>query len=583
MSDLTIDINRKNNAGWLARITLADLLFALVLVVAAVMRLVNLNSLPLSPDEAAQAWQTWAFWQPDTNVILTGSPAYFTLTTLLTQLVGTSDTTMRLVPALFGMGIVFVPWLGRRMLGKVTALVASLLLAVSPLQVVMARSAGGDAIALFALLLVVMAYVRYRETAVSPNPSLILAAVGLGLASSPLFYSGFITLLAAWGIQHVIGLELFKADVPEMSREGWKTAVLTGIIVFLAVSSMVFWNPSGLGAAARQVANWFSQFNPANNAGMITDPFLAVARYEPILMTLGLLVIMWASWRTHPFASFCIYWIAAILVLMLVQRGAISNAVLLTLPGFLMIGLFANELFAEKMNTTGWLLGSGTFLLLILALVNLARYARRYQFEPEKLENVWMILFAFAFGFTILYFILSWDVKAVYQGALFGVLAFFVFFSWGTGWWLGHYAANDPRERWVTEGTDSDLLFMLPVIAEVAEEVANSIQDLDVYSSVDSPVLRWYLRDVDQVQFSETLPPGTANEVIITPIDADLALGSDYMGGDYGFLSTEPESLNAGSQTPFMDTLRWWFFHESSVVVPESRIILWLRADIMEK
>ncbi|KAA3664882.1 MAG: hypothetical protein DWQ04_03475, partial [Chloroflexi bacterium] len=282
-------------------------------------------------------------------------------------------------------------------------------------------------------------------------------------------------------------------------------------------------------------------------------------------------------------ALFGIFWIAAILGLILVQRGAMNNAVLLTLPGFLMIGLFANELLAEKMNHTGWLVGSGTFLVLILALVNLARYVRRFPFEPEKLENVWIILFAFAFGFTLLYFVLSWDVKSVYQGTLLGLLAFFVFFNWGTGWWLAHHSANDPRERWVTEGTNSDVLFLLPVIEEVAEQAANSIENLDVFSSVDSPVLHWYLRDVDGVQFSKALPVGTPHDVIITPVGADLALGSDYMGGDYGFISTEPESLNTGSQTPLMDMLRWWFFQESNAITPESRIILWLRADIMEK
>jgi 4-amino-4-deoxy-L-arabinose transferase-like glycosyltransferase len=579
MTDLTINAERENTTNWLARLTVADMLFAAVLVVAGIMRLVNLDSLPLSPDEAAQAWQTWAFWQPDTAVILTASPAYFTLTKLLAQITGYSDTTMRLIPALFGMGIVIVPWLGRHWFGTVTALVTSLLLAVSPLQTITSRTVGGDAIALFALLLVVVGYVRYRET---ESPTLFLATIGLGLASSPLFFSGIVTLLIAWGIQRVIGLEVFAADAPEMRWDGWKTAVFTAILIFFAVSSMVFWNPSGLGAAARQAAVWFGQFIPANNVGIITDPFLALARYEPILITLGLVVIMWASWRTHPQASFCIYWIAAILVLILVQRGAMTNAVLLTLPGFLMIGFFANDLLEETMNSTGWLVGTGTFLVLILALVNLGRYVRRFPFEPEKLENVWMILFAFAFGFTILYFILSWDVKAVYQGALLGVLAFFVYFNWGTGWWLGHHSANDPRERWVTEGTDSDVLFMLPVIEEVAEQAANSLASLDLYASVDSPVLRWYLRDIDGVQFSNTLPVGTNNEVIITPINADVALGSDYLGGDYGFLVSEPETLNTGSQVPLIDSLRWWFFHESNAVAPESRIILWLRADILE-
>ncbi|MCA9932182.1 MAG: glycosyltransferase family 39 protein [Anaerolineales bacterium] len=571
----------ENSARWAARVTVADGLFVIVAMVAAVMRLVNLDSLPLSPDEATQAWQTWAFWRPETAVILTGSPAYFTLTTLSAQVMGYSDSVMRLVPALFGVGVVLLPWLGRRTLGTVGALVTSALLALSPLQVVIARTVGGDASAIFALLLLVMAYVRWRETAVSHWPAVLLAAVGLGLATSPLFYSGIVTLGVAWGIHRVIGLPLFPTEAPEVSRDGWKTAVFVGLGVFIAAGSMMLWHPAGLGAAARQSVNWFSRFSTGAAAVVITDPFLATARYEPILVTLGLVIILWASWRSHPLASFCIYWIAAILLLILAQRGVMSNAVLLTLPGFLMIGLFANELLKTRLSNMGWLVAAGSFLMFVLTLVNLARYVRRFPYEPEQMGNVWMIVFAFAMGLTILYFILSLDIKATYQGTLLGLLGFFLFFSWGTSWWLGHHAANDTRERWVTEGTDDDVRMMIPVIQEVSQQAANSIHDLDILSSVDSPVLRWYLRDYERIQFSDTLPSGTDNEVIITPTDVEPALGSDYMGGDYGLTRQKPATLDVGSQVPLMDTLRWWFFQESPVFVPETRVILWLRADIL--
>lgn len=583
MSDMTIDMTREEATSWLSRVTVADALFLLVGMVAAIVRLVNLDSLPLSPTEAAQAWETWAFWQPETAVMLTGSPAYFTLTKLLAEGLGYSDTVMRLVPALFGVGIVLLPWLGRRQLGVVAALVTSIFLAVSPLQVVVARTAGGDAIALFALLLVVIAYLRYRETAASHWFTALLGAVGLGFAGSALFYSGIVTLALAWFIYQLIGLPLFASETPELGRRRGGTAVWVSLGIFIGISSMMLWNPAGLGAAARQSVNWFSQFNPATNTGAITDPFLAVARYEPILITLGLVVILWASWCSHPPASFCIYWIAAILLLILAQRGAMSNAVLLTLPGLLMIGFFANAVLENHISSIGWLVAAGSFLVLILTFVNLARYVRRFAFEPQKLENIWIIVFAFAFGITILYFILSWEVKAVYQGTLLALLAFFVYFNWGTGWWLGHHAANDPRERWVTTGTDNDVRILATVIEEVSQQITNSIHDLDLLSSMDSPVLRWYLRDIDRVQFSDTLPVGSTNEVIITRDDVDLALGSDYMGGDYGLLRQEPPSLNMGSQTPIMDTLRWWFFQESVVPVPETRIILWLRADILEQ
>ena len=114
---------------------------------AAIIRFVDLGKLPLSPVEAAEAWSVWQFWQPIGAGIAT-SPAYFSLTSMLLPLLGDKDAVMRLIPALFGLGIVLLPWLLRRQLGVIGALTTSLLLAVSPIQTIVSRTAGGDALAL---------------------------------------------------------------------------------------------------------------------------------------------------------------------------------------------------------------------------------------------------------------------------------------------------------------------------------------------------------------------------------------------------------------------------------------------------
>ena len=105
-------------------------------------RFVDLGKIPLANAEAELAWAVWRFWQPGTELLTVSSPAYFTFTSLLTQVFGFSDVVVRLVPALFGLGVVCLPWLLRRQLGTLATLVACGFLAVSPLNVVVSRTVG---------------------------------------------------------------------------------------------------------------------------------------------------------------------------------------------------------------------------------------------------------------------------------------------------------------------------------------------------------------------------------------------------------------------------------------------------------
>ncbi len=43
-------------------VTMEHLLFGIVLLLAAILRLARLDAIPLSPLEAGEAWRVWAFW-----------------------------------------------------------------------------------------------------------------------------------------------------------------------------------------------------------------------------------------------------------------------------------------------------------------------------------------------------------------------------------------------------------------------------------------------------------------------------------------------------------------------------------------
>ena len=573
----------ERSGSWLSRLTVADGLFLTIVAAAAVMRLVNLGRIPLPPAEAESALAVWQLWQPQPLTAAIGSPAYFTLTALLTQLLGFSDAVMRLVPALFGLGVVWLPWLLRARLGTIGALLTSLLLAVSPLLAITARSAGGDSIALFALLLLVVAILRYQGTAGRRWLYPLFAALGLGLASAPLFYSGLATLAVAWLIHSAIGLHLFAGGFTRPERDDVRRAALSGGALLVAISTIFLWYPAGLGAAARLFAGWLARFSFQGDLAALLDPFLAAGRYELILLALGIPALLWATWRNRPLATFSLYWVAAILALMLLQRGYLANAVLLTLPGYLAIGVYANALLAGRRHVMSWALAGGLILLGSLMLVNFARYNRIALFSPQELTSVWIVVFAFAFAAVTIYFVATWNVTAAYQGVLLSLLALFIFYNWGTAWWLAHIAANDPRERWVSVATADDVRLLASTLGDVSRQALNANAELDIFSAVDSPVLRWYLRDFNRLQVSDTLPAGAQNAVVITPLESEnVALGSDYLGSDFGLINSGVRPATA-SQTPLLDTFRWWLFHETAAEINVERVIVWLRADLAQQ
>ncbi len=577
--EITQDYDEQKT-NWLARLTIGDALFGLIVLGTAVFRFFNLGTIPLADGEAVQALAVWQFWLANTaEIVSVGSPAYFTLTALLTQLAGFSDATMRIVPVLFSLGVVVLPRFLQHRLGVVGVLVTTLLLAVSPLNVLIARTVGGDALALFAILLLAVAFIRYQETAASKWLYALAVAVGLGLTSSLLFYSGVLTLLLAGLIQYKFGLPFFESETwvkPESSER--KTAVLIGGLIFLLTATMFLWNFIGIGDAARLLGDWFSTIIPTEGR-TIVDPLLAIIRYEPLLLVLGLPAVIWALWRSRPTATANLYWVLMILLLILVRQGDMGNAALITLPGYMLIGLFTQAILGNHFRRYAALVAVGFFLALGVIVINVARYMRVATYDAGDIRYLLVAFMALILVFMTVYMLAIYDVSAIYQGTILAILAFYVVVQWGIGFQTANYYANDPRERWVQEGTDVGVRLLTRTATDVSRQITGGTDSLNVLSSLDSPVLAWYLRDLKSLQLGAALPATAVNEVIITPAKQPFPLENQYTGTQFRFKQTGVNEMEANPDTAVYDLLRWWFFHETTAQTTYDDLVLWVKTD----
>lgn len=572
-----------------AAFTVADGLLLIIGGLAAWLRFGDLTRLPLSAAEASAALANWQFWSAAPLDVAVSSPAYFAFTHLVMSLGAAGDAAARLVPAVFGLLTVLLVWLLRGRTRPAAWLTAGLFLAVSPLLVAVSRAAGGDAIALFALTLIA---VSGRWTA-DPFPAdgrrrsavLVGLGLGLGLASSPLFYTGLGALAAAWLLtaagRRAAGDET-RADRPGtrlLNRDLFMAAGVT----FLTVATSLLLYPAGLGAALRIFPEWLAQFSLPASASAAVSPWLALLRYEPAVFVLGLPAAVGLWLGGGRFARFLAAWFAGLLALIVLQSGVMVNAAAVPLAAYLLVGLLAASL-AGRVDkaplagrrtagfTAGAILGLGA-----LMLAATGRFARLNLLSGENSMLIALAVLAFVLAGAAVVVAMAWESPAARRGAFVGVALLTLFWQWGAAWQLSRLGANDPRERWVTAGTDDDVAVMVDLLGGISRQVANSDRDLVIFSQVESPVLRWYLRDFAGFQAGPALPVNTQADVIIAPAESEPALPNDYFGADFGL--EQREIPNVGPVL-VSDALKWWLFRESTAATENRRVVVWVRSDL---
>ena len=565
------------------RLTLADGLLFLLTLLAAVRNLADLDHMPLSVGEATNALASWQLWQPAGAAApaLPLSPAYLTFTSPLTQLIGSGDLVLRLAPALFGAALVGLPWLLRRQLGPIGTLVSSALLLTSPTITATARTAGGGSLALFAALLLAISWIRFHADGEQRWLFTAATMLGLGLATTPLFFGLLLTGAVGWQLQSRYGLAP-GWQRPHLSPTAWRQAGVTALAVWIAVSTMLLWSPASLAAAVSLPGSWLTQFFTGDDIYNWITPILAMGRYEIALLLLGLISISWATWNGHSMGGLFTYWFSSALVLLLLQGAVVENLLLLVLPGYLLVGLMAQALADLRLSIRLWPFILAGNVLLFASFINFARHLRHTLSFPEETGYQFVALFCFFFFVIVgaLLPLLEVELPALGQYAFFAILPLLLFYSWGTAWWLGHEAANNPLERWVEQGTDGDIQAIVPMLREIARQAHGDVTDLDIFVAHDSPVLSWYLRDFANMEQGVAIPSGGQFDAIIAPVELEASLTADYIGSDFVLYQRHLATGEETQTAPWTDILRWWIFHHSRDFPQEERLILWVRTDL---
>ena len=145
------------------------LLFAALIIIAVISRFYDLESRVMSHDENSHVYFSWLFEQGSgySHDPVTHGPFQFHVVALSYFLFGDSDLTARIPAALFSIATIAFMWFYRRILGRSGAIIAAILLLISPYMLYYGRYVRNEAFVAFFGVVMLWAIIRYLESGAS--------------------------------------------------------------------------------------------------------------------------------------------------------------------------------------------------------------------------------------------------------------------------------------------------------------------------------------------------------------------------------------------------------------------------------
>ncbi|HET7088520.1 MAG TPA: glycosyltransferase family 39 protein [Anaerolineae bacterium] len=585
-------------------------LYAAVFAAGLFLRLFRLEIAPLSMSEATQALAALS----GTALPAGGSPLLTAINSLLMSLFSPGDTIARFLPAIAGSLLVLSPALFRDALGRLGALGASVILAISPTAVVASRSLDGEVVAVACALAVVAMIRRYLARRDDRSLLVAAAALGIGLASG----LGMVTALLAMGT----GLLLLRPALgPERGaewREGWRaiagspqrmTILLVFAMAYVLSATGGLTRPSGLAAAGDLVAAWFGAF--AASGGMPVAGILQILIvYEPLAMLIGVAglgrVLVRRGQREAPvidpetgqrteqppfdelaleepgarFGVWLGFTVIATLAIVLIQASRQPIDLLLPVTLLALLGAYAIQAWAEMMiaeaspGVESVLLAVGAAAAAFLMLT-LTTFVRR-QVMPTLFAGAGSLaqfgligLFLLVLGAGAGLMTLLYGGRAVLRAGSTLALGLLALASLSAAWGATQVRAGDAREIiWGPEVTTPGVFLLLDTADQLAIRSQGHLESLPIRVETDDPVVLWYLRD------ARVLPDQAPAGMVTLYGEQPQSVTGSYIGARFNIReSWDVTGLNPDAW------LKWALYRESddNRPVPTQSLTLWQR------
>jgi hypothetical protein len=579
---------------WTLTITLEVLLYSVIVGVAAVLRLWNLQAAPLSTREAAQALAAFN----GTPLPAGGSPLLYGLNQVFVGLFSTTvnDAGVRLGAALIGTLMVLLPVLFRLHIGRYGALAAALMLALSPTLVVASRSLDGSIAIATCTLAAIGLGLRYFTT--QKQIDLIGLAIAIGVAltcGSGVITVALVIVPALIIIYRWVASDEDRLRVRQLQQESHmlRTALLWGGAAFILAATTFFLRPNGLAGVPEILSAWLAAW--ANSATGSAQISISVAQLVQILLTYDLLILcfgiaglIFALRRTTGVSVLLSVWAIGALLIVLLQPGRqVLDLALVLTPLALLGGSLLDRVGAELQQQGSWR-AEGLFALVAaimfgFAAIRAGNAALGLVPPTDSFLGMRLSVFeTFFFGVALVAFVLvavfavlvGW--RATVRGATITLFALLAVMSWSSAWRVTQLRPADPRELlWGPTATSLDVIAMTEAIAAASRRDTGFLDQVPVAVTLpqDDPVVRWYLRHFPNAQYNAVITD--LAPVIVAPLGSTFPpnVSEAYVGKQFAM-----QTQWAAAQLGDNDFLRWWLYRESDLPpTPAQTMVVWLK------
>ncbi|MGA9350870.1 MAG: flippase activity-associated protein Agl23 [Anaerolineae bacterium] len=574
-----------------SQLTVEVALYFIIALIAVGLRLYKLDGRPMQAGEAAQALTAWRFAQglPQGSSLGQHSPVLFTTNMLLFALFGANDFLARLVPALGGALLAILPYFLRQRLGRMGALAASFLLALSPSILFFSRYLGGEIIVATCALAITWGLFGYLDQRRPGYLYLVAAALGLALSAGA---GAFTFIFIAVTFVFVLALANRFSALNEYWQgvsDAWQAVrrqngllrdcAALFVLIFVLVCTAFLLRFSGLQDGIDLFPAWLSAFKPRVGGHPWYYHLQLLLLYEPLILVLGLAAVVYLLRRRDLFSDFLVYWSAVALLIYLVAGGrGPGDVLLIVLPLALLAGAFIGRLLDELVAQASWV-REGLFVALACPIVvylslELGGYTSRGGRDYLLLALVGFFILT---GLLVLYWISFGPGSALRGGGLM-LLLILTFLTVGTSCNLNYRRSSDPREIMAASPTSQSLFDLRETLERVSSKETGDPKTIAVTVHQGAgPALAWYLRDFDNVEFVVQLSPSVDTPVVIAPAEEqEPTLGAQYSGQD--FVLTSSWKLQ-GLSGP--DLLEWLVYRRAPTPVQTDNLILWVKQELL--
>lgn len=577
----------KRNSFILSYLTIETVLYLLAFTLALIVRLFQLGAAPLTDFEAGWALQAWDLVQGN-HPVIGPQPAYVILTAGLFFLFPVTNALARLLPALAGSLLVFVPWLLRSSTGssrrlRLAGLLLAFFLALDPGLIALSRTSGSPMMALSFSLLTFGLLVDRRARLAGILAALVLLS---GTALLEGLLGAGLAWLAAWVLDLANWLNPSKAVIGRAiahQPRAWRHTIYFLLGTGLIIGTGILFVPQGLGA--------FASTLPAYLKGWITPSNIPALRilaaplyYQPLAVLFGLTgaLIAWIKLRSRQpedFISrlFTLWVLLALFTALVYPAHQVASAAwalipLWSLASVTLAGLILKR--EEGFSLTAALGHAGlTVLFLVLIGHNLLRL--------NSLNASPILYLAVVGGVVLMCLIVAvlvaagWTMKTALCGLAWGSAAVLLTLMISFSWKAAVLYPNGANELWSTAPAAGQLDELVETVTDLSWWNKGQPDALDLVITLNAPSLRWALRSFKNTQYKSLVVPPEAPSVIITSGErTSLSLPASYRGQK--LILSETSAWNGALPE---NILRWIAFRQAPRA--QETLILWVRNDLI--